>query len=251
MRQNTLPSITNHAEFAEFARWTPHAGTGACLFLLRHDQRLADSSLVALAKWSQSDIERLMLFRSQSAKTSWCFSRLLYRTVLSNALQRPANKLKLRYGPNGKPYLSGTPIRFNWSHTIGCVALATTRSCEIGCDVEPVWRSQRGIGDIMNSFYRETEREWVVAARSDALRWTRFLEVFVQKEARLKASGHGLFLPGSHVDCVLRDPPVISDSMVCFEFGATHRFLVAVATVPPCSTPLSLEIRSHRFTGDE
>ncbi len=42
----------------------------------------------------------------------------------------------LKKGEHGKPYLDGGDIKFNISHTDGEVAIAVSRDCEVGVDIE-------------------------------------------------------------------------------------------------------------------
>ena len=227
------------------------------MLLLRHDDEVDDSRLATLDRWSGPDLDRLRQFRHRGAKTSWCFSRFLIRRALPVACGIDPGAVELRYGPHGKPYVAGTSVRFNWSHTSGCVALAVTVGREVGCDIEDATRRSWGYGEVADTYFTAGERSWVEAAPDEPSRWQRFLCIYVQKEARLKASGDGLSAPLDRVAVATQDPPFRDRSLYCFRFA--DRYLVAACTdesaspEPTAGLPapgqLAVEIIAHRFAG--
>ncbi len=215
------------------------------LLILEHEDSLKDPQLVTLFPWSGADLERMAKFRHQGSKTSWCFSRFLFRHALASASGLELQDLNLDYGPYGKPFLPGSTLRFNWSHTPGCVVLALSLSEELGCDVEDVRRPVTDFGDIAKQFFSEAEQAWIQEADTTSGAWERFLQLFVEKEARIKASGLGLHAELSDVGGTLQDAPFREGPLCCFWQGPDARYLVALCA--PSLTAMELDIRSYSF----
>lgn len=95
----------------------------------------------------------------------------------------------------GKPLIESVDpqvraLSFSISHTRGCVACAIASSVPLGVDVQRADQSQC-IQEIADRHFSEKEAAWLRQC-SDELRNIRFAELWVLKEAFLKAVGVGL-----------------------------------------------------------
>jgi 4'-phosphopantetheinyl transferase len=208
------------------ARRGLEAGT-VLVLLLEHEVALEDECLLGLLDWSPEERERMGRFRHQGAKTSWCLSRRLFNAALCELSGIEDGHRRLDYGEYGKPFIRGSDIRFNWSHAEGCAALALAAGRDLGVDIENAGRPQGDYLDIAENCFNKEEREWI--GREQGLEsWTRFLSLFVQKEAWLKATGRGLNSPLAEAHCALVLPPAKSPGHALLEVGWRNRYFLAV-----------------------
>jgi 4'-phosphopantetheinyl transferase len=143
----------------------------------------------------------------------------------------------------GKPFLSSayaevSQIRFSISHTRGMVACIVSRCKEVGIDVECSSRPvdvQRLMRDVCS---HDEQKQIELTAPSD--RAQLFLDLWILKEAYLKATGLGMTIPLRHLSFDLRTSGVIlatiaNDMVERWWFGligrgAEGRIGVAIAT---------------------
>lgn len=211
------------------------------LLALEHQDSLDDQILQSLFPWSDSDLTRMAKFRHQGARTSWCLSRLLYRRALASASGLDAHELPIGTGPFGKPFLAGSKLCFNLAHSSGCALLGVSRGIELGVDLEDSRRPSHGYMDIVEGFFLKNEQSWIQDAATSELRWERFLAMFVEKEARLKAAGTGLGQPLSSVEGSMKDLPFQQPGLACFRLGRQERYVAAVCI--PQNTSTQVELR--------
>ena len=99
------------------------------------------------------------------------------------------NKIKIKKGKYGKPYIANEHgIDYNIAHTIGVGVIAF---CEhsIGVDVEYV----RGIPEeVLKRCYHSEEQQYVLEANGKKEMERRFYEVWTKKEAYVKYLGVGI-----------------------------------------------------------
>jgi len=127
--------------------------------------------------------------------TRWMASRHALRTLLSDALNRPAATLAIDTDVFGRPCVAGSEhVHFSVSHSANvCVIGLAPRP--LGVDVEVLCRV-RDAQDLARRHFTPAEiRDWRDDP-SDA----RFLRCWTRKEACLKALGVGLLVSAAHVD---------------------------------------------------
>ena len=94
---------------------------------------------------------------------------------------------RFSYTPHGKPYVAEFPVRFNFSHSGGFVAVAISDS-EVGIDIEKTEPQSRRLAE---RFFHPDEYAYVIkggAAEFDC----RFTEIWTRKEAYVKLLGKGI-----------------------------------------------------------
>ncbi len=124
-------------------------------------------------------------------------TRGILRTLLARYLNATPQELRFRYGPHGKPDLTGeladAGLRFNQAHSDGLVLFALTRNREIGVDVERMHRSTMN-GEVAQRIFSPKEVAVLEALPAD-LQSEGFYNCWTRKEAYLKARGRGLIRP--------------------------------------------------------
>lgn len=118
---------------------------------------------------------------------------LLGRLMLIKAFEEygisSAEVNNLEYNKFGKPFLSSKAVNFNISHSGDFVICAVSKKSEIGIDIEKMTAI-----DLAEFKLQMTDDEWSRVVDSENKR-NSFFEYWTQKEAVIKAHGHGLTLP--------------------------------------------------------
>jgi 4'-phosphopantetheinyl transferase len=123
------------------------------------------------------------------------------RELLGGYLGIGPDEVRFEAGPFGKPFVRGTTIRFNMSHSKGLAVYAFALGREVGIDTEKIRPEFAGV-DIAERYFSNTEqkelRQLAPERQPEAffLCWTR-------KEAYVKAHGKGLQIPLDSFDVSL------------------------------------------------
>ncbi len=143
---------------------------------------------------STEELARASRFRFRKDRDEFIASRASLRACLAHYLEVEPRDVSFAYSEEGKPKLDpvghAMPIEFNLSHTRGLVAIALSRNCRVGIDVE----KSRPVLDeleIAEKFFSPAETE-ELRSLSDADRRFAFLCCWTRKEAYAKATGLGL-----------------------------------------------------------
>ena len=142
---------------------------------------------------SPDEQARAARFRFSTGRQRFTAARGLLRIILGLYLDEEPGKLKFCYATHGKPYLTGSELRFNLSHAqaFGLIAVATGR--EVGIDLEHTC-SRIDHESIAEQFFSPAE---VARLRTvpRSMRHDAFLACWTRKEAYVKAKGGGLSIP--------------------------------------------------------
>ena len=136
-------------------------------------------------------------FYFERDRRAFILTRGILRTLLGRYLGQAADRLRFRYGPQGKPALtrdSGEDtLRFNLSHSHGVALLAFARARDVGVDLERI-RPHLASEEIAKRFFAPREvsmlRKVPAQMRAEA-----FFHCWTRKEAYIKATGKGLSMP--------------------------------------------------------
>jgi 4'-phosphopantetheinyl transferase len=141
-------------------------------------------------------------FHFAEASKRYLVTRAMARTVLSR--YAPVAPRAWRFAANrfGRPEILNVEchakdgergLAFNISHTRGLVALAVSRDCELGVDVENVVARSVSM-KVADRFFAPAEVDELYRVPHDR-RQDRFFEYWTLKEAYIKARGMGLSIP--------------------------------------------------------
>ena len=148
--------------------------------------------------------ERAARFHFERDRTRFVAAHGALRVILGGYLACDPRVIPFEHAPRGKPFVPGSEVRFNLSHSgsVGLVALVA--GAEVGCDVEKV--SERvPIDELAARFFSASERE-ALASLPGPERRTAFFACWTQKEAFVKARGEGLTLPLDAFDVSIHEP---------------------------------------------
>lgn len=149
-------------------------------------ENLLKNELVKFPTDFQEKIKRYR--RWQDAQLS-LFGRILLLRGIKEIYNQDYQDNEIQYTKYNKPYFKDDLIHFNISHSGNIIVCAITDQSEIGIDIEII--SNIEIGDFKSQF---TENEWNKIVLSNNKKEA-FFDYWTQKEAVIKAHGHGLTIP--------------------------------------------------------
>jgi 4'-phosphopantetheinyl transferase len=114
-------------------------------------------------------------------------SRAAMQRILG--LYVPDSQASLRFTHNefGKPFLAGSLLRFNLSHSDGLMLLAVTHGREVGIDLEAVRESISF--EMLSDHYFSPEEQWELRITPESQRMAKFFELWTRADAQIKARG--------------------------------------------------------------
>lgn len=140
------------------------------------------------AKWQR--------YRFDKDKHQHLVTRALIRHTLSRYEPGVApSEWRFTQNKHGKPEIDNPirqPLFFNLSHTQNLAALAVTRSCAVGVDVERI-KSVDQVRGLAERCFTDEENAYIFQGNQEAILW-RFFKLWTLKEAYLKAVGCGMSL---------------------------------------------------------
>jgi 4'-phosphopantetheinyl transferase len=155
------------------------------------------------------EIHRSKRFRKKSDERTYVITHALVNRKISEILGTDFNKLSINYFDNKKPYVEGTNIDFNLSHSSDYFAFAMSNleNIYVGVDIEVV-RMNLEIEPIVNNYFHKNEISYVL--NSDLkTQHQKFYEIWTRTEAFLKMLGIGLSEKLTEIDMSLGEHEII------------------------------------------
>lgn len=210
------------------------------------------------------ELERARRFRFDVHRNRYVLRRGVLRLLLSRYLQISPMDIELEYTPHGKPVLAkrhGSNIRFNLSHSRDLALFVLTDRREVGIDIEYI---QPDFSDhaIPERFFAPGEAA-MLRALTPAQQPEAFFELWVRKEAYVKARGLGLSLALDSFEVPLGDGEAVrplgavteADAAGCWTMhalrpapGYAAALVVEGRTVTPCCWTWSFRQRPGKTT---
>lgn len=149
---------------------------------------------------SEEEKTRVQNFKFDHLKRNYTLSHGVLRLILSNFLQRPAQKITFSFGKYGKPYVKDNPVslQFNMSHSHNMAIIALTQNAELGIDIELLKTVQQQ-DELPLSIFSERELKFYLSLTTSKRKIV-FFKSWVCKEAFLKTLGTGLNTPMQDVE---------------------------------------------------
>ena len=134
---------------------------------------------------------RMDRLRLPAARARFAAAHAALRAVLGEAITSEPAAIRLVREPDGKPRLEGMGPAFNMAHSGDVAAIAVGGQTELGVDVE-VLRPVPRLQAMIRYACTPAEQTALQAIVDEEARTESFLELWVRKEAVLKALGRGL-----------------------------------------------------------
>ena len=124
------------------------------------------------------------------SRAEFLAGRRALRVHLATLLGCAPAEVPLRLDEGGRPHLAEGDLRFSISRSEGWLAIATSRDCSVGVDVEAI-RPLPNFDAVVDHLLPPRGRAEVLSA-APGDRVTVFLRWWTRIEAAVKACGHGL-----------------------------------------------------------
>ena len=144
---------------------------------------------------SQEEISRKGKLISQNRQEDYIISRGVLRSILAQYLEVAAENVPLKTYPNGKPYLPGSNLNFNLSHSEGLFLYGFVLDVPIGVDLQQVYPISN-INTIIKNYFSPYEQQILATEKKTRLK-DLFFRIWTAKEAYLKGTGEGFQRPAN------------------------------------------------------
>ncbi|WP_295717015.1 4'-phosphopantetheinyl transferase superfamily protein [Mucilaginibacter sp.] len=184
-----MGAVTVNIQFLDAVTWLNET---ECTFQLNDEVDLwrvnisANQSNIAnlLSLLQPDEIVRANRYLQEKDRTRFIVSRAALRQILGKYTNQSAVDLKFSIGTNKKPYISGTDIRYNVSHSADWVLIAIANT-NVGVDTEKI-NPLFDFTSILEDNFSKAEIDFIgQSPQNFFLLWTR-------KEALTKATSQGL-----------------------------------------------------------
>jgi 4'-phosphopantetheinyl transferase len=177
-----------------------------------------------LLHFSQEYQDKIKRFRRwEDAQLSLLGRILLFRGIDEAGLPRPHDK-EIKYTKYNKPYFEDNKIHFNISHSGEIVVCALSDTTEIGIDIEVM------TDIIIDDFkFQMTENEWNKISNSNNTK-NAFFDYWTQKEAVIKAHGHGLTIPLQSFEIVANKTEVQGEKFYLKEIKMNKKYKCTISS---------------------
>jgi len=172
--------------------------------------------------------EKALRFHRESDRQSSIASRGALRILLAGYAGWATDKIRFTYSGNGKPYIDGSNVTFNVSHSGDWVVWAIGFDRAVGVDIEKVKR-EMDVGPISSRYFSQEEQAFLNTAEDIH---AAFFQLWVRKEAYIKACGSTLFAELKGLSVPIGDGAE-KDGWFYHDLEAGSKYAAAVVTDKP------------------
>ncbi|MCA1031294.1 4'-phosphopantetheinyl transferase superfamily protein [Bacillus timonensis] len=133
------------------------------------------------------------MFRFERDRRCYVVTHSALRLLLSAYLKCPPHTVLLKRGVHGKPFVVGSPLQFNLSHSKDVACFVFSTGAQVGVDVEYVMKEFQW--ESVATYYFSEEERRKLASQTEGQVET-FFQVWTEKEAVGKGEGFGLLHSG-------------------------------------------------------
>jgi 4'-phosphopantetheinyl transferase len=188
---------------------------------------------------SEDEKTRLRRFHTDQDRSCFVLSRGILRHLIGQFLNKSPQSLIFTYNPQGKPrLLSSKTLYFNLSHSRGYAIYVFSYDHKVGIDLE-YQRVRCNIEGVTKRFFMKNEY-YFIKNLIDKAKTAAFFDIWVQKEALLKALGWGLANFLSKVEVALPPAPMGWLNAGDFKFQANEWLLYPLPLIPNFSAALAV-----------
>jgi 4'-phosphopantetheinyl transferase len=143
----------------------------------------------------------------QNRAEDYVISRGVLRIILAHYLGQVPESVPLKTYPNGKPYLPGSELHFNLSHSDGLFLYGLALDTPIGVDLQHVYPISN-INTIIKNYFSPEEQNLINSVKENQFQ-DLFFTIWTAKEAYLKGTGEGFQRsPNSFTICHKNNGPL-------------------------------------------
>ena len=144
---------------------------------------------------------RAARYRFEHSRAAFVRGRAYLRRILASHLRTRPQDVPLRTSPAGKPFVPGSEVHFNVSHSGGLFACIVSWKREVGIDIEQM-RTISHMAEIAGRYFARAEVDtW--RRLPEPARRAAFFRCWTRKEAYLKGCGSGFTHPPQSFDVSL------------------------------------------------
>lgn len=133
---------------------------------------------------------KLYFYEKKQKHTSSDTEKLILES-LEGCCGKPQSAFRLWRNENGKPFVEGNEYYVGVTHTEKILIVGVDAE-NFGIDCESADRTVQNADNISRKYFSEKECDYIFAASDNTEKNTRFLEVWVKKEAYVKYLGTGI-----------------------------------------------------------
>ena len=158
---------------------------------LWHTSRSSWKNKVEELRAVLSELESLRMEQLvfQNRAEDYLISRGVLRNILAQYLGQAPESVPIKTHPNGKPYLPGSNLQFNLSHSDGFFLYGLALGAPIGIDLQRVYPISN-INTIIKKYFSPEEQNLINSVNKNQLQ-DLFFAIWTAKEAYLKGTGEG------------------------------------------------------------
>jgi 4'-phosphopantetheinyl transferase len=162
---------------------------------------IAPSLLATLARsLSPGERARADEYGAAEDRDHFIAARGWLRRLLAGETGCAPSEVRFLLGENGKPEIESSDLRFNASRSAGTALYATSRTTDVGVDIEAIRpEAEVDIDGMAARFFSSSERRALAGLAPDQ-RLAASFQCWTYKEAYVKATGTGLRVPIDTVD---------------------------------------------------
>ncbi len=142
---------------------------------------------------SAEETSRMEQLVFQNRAEDYIVSRGVLRNILARYLGLAPESVPLKTYSNGKPYLPGSEIHFNLSHSEGLFLYGLASGSPLGVDLQRVYPIAN-INTIIKNYFSPEEQNILNSVNENLLQ-DLFFTIWTAKEAYLKGTGEGFQRP--------------------------------------------------------
>jgi 4'-phosphopantetheinyl transferase len=209
------------------------------IFLLQLDLFNCDDLLLYLSK---DENKRAAKLKIDQKKKQFIITRGALRKLLSNSLNKAAEKIKFSYGQHKKPYVkdqyNNKSIEFNISHSGDYGLIAITLDHKVGVDIEKINR-EIDYQSLSNRFFSEKEKQELTSLDKNE-QLDAFYRAWVRKESFIKATGKGIAYGLDRFSVSLEErkrseielisPDLINEQWTCYDLVNLENYKTALTS---------------------
>jgi len=139
---------------------------------------------------SQEELQRAQKFYSDADRMTYICCHSILRLILSLRLGANPKDLNFIIDKYNKPWLNVSSAFFNITHTKNAFAIAFSKNCKIGVDLEVI-NERINIDAVIRNHFDQKEWNYILCKNEGTVR-DRFIQLWTHKEALLKAIGTGI-----------------------------------------------------------